>query len=298
MAYRFEQDESVDAAVRRVAREQLDGALASVESGQDEPGPAIHDVRKRTKKIRGLLRLVRPVLGECFAAENRWYRDTARALASSRDAQVARETLDEVLESMTPALAPNRAARLREDLSASTAVGASAEPAPAALSALRDPLREARARVEGWPLPREAGFEAISEGLRRSYRAARRAFTAAHARPTPEALHEWRKRVKDHWYHARLLERCWPAVMGGWVAEAHRLTELLGDDHDRVVLEQVLAGLPAGARAPEALLAALAGERAALQAAALSLGRRLHAEPPKRFVSRMSAYWLAWRGAS
>jgi hypothetical protein len=83
--------------------------------------------------------------------------------------------------------------------------------------------------------------------------------------------------------------------MTSWATEAHRLTELLGDDHDRVVLEQALADLPAGTDAPEALLAALAEERAALQAEALALGRRLHAEPPKPFLGRLSAYWHAWR---
>jgi CHAD domain-containing protein len=295
MAYRFEQHESVDVAVRRVAREQLDGALASIDSAQDDPGAAIHDVRKRTKKIRGLLRLVRPALGDDFAPENRWYRDTARALAPSRDAQVARETFEALVASCATGLTAEQAARLRSDLSASTTAAVSAEPAPAALGALRGALEEARDRVERWPLPREAGFETIADGLRRSYRAARRAFTAAHARPTAEALHDWRKRAKDHWYHARLLEACWPPVMTSWATEAHRLTELLGDDHDRVVLEQALADLPAGTDAPEALLAALAEERAALQAEALALGRRLHAEPPKPFLGRLSAYWHAWR---
>ena len=42
------------------------------------------------------------------------------------------------------------------------------------------------------------------------------------ADPTVEALHEWRKRVKDLWYHHTLLRELWPPVMRGRRAdEAH-----------------------------------------------------------------------------
>ena len=46
---------------------------------------------------------------------------------------------------------------------------------------------------------------AIESGLLRSYRDGRKAFAQARREPSIEALHTWRKRVKDLWYHERLL---------------------------------------------------------------------------------------------
>ena len=48
----------------------------------------VHDVRKRCKKVRGLLRLVRPGLGPDYRRANADVRDAARELSSLRDAHV------------------------------------------------------------------------------------------------------------------------------------------------------------------------------------------------------------------
>ena len=87
------------------------------------------------------------------------------------------------------------------------------------------------------------GFDGLEDGLRSSY-AARAVTRLADLGPHPDAedLHELRKRVKDHWYHVRLLRAAWPPVMTAWADEAHVLAEQLGDDHDLSVLAAVLTG--------------------------------------------------------
>ncbi len=57
----------------------------------------VHAFRKRCKKIRALLRLVRPSLGSRFRVENDRYRDMARRVAAVRDADVMVETFDNLL---------------------------------------------------------------------------------------------------------------------------------------------------------------------------------------------------------
>ena len=49
-------------------------------------------------------------------------------------------------------------------------------------------------------------------------------------------MHEWRKRVKDLWYHCLLLQDAWKPVMSALADEAHELSDRLGDDHDLAVL--------------------------------------------------------------
>ena len=89
--------------------------------------------------------------------------------------------------------------------------------------------------MDDWPLERES-FDAVCEGLERTYRRGRRDLREARAEPSVEALHEWRKRVKELWYHHTLLRELWPPVMAATGDEAHALADRLGDDHDLAVL--------------------------------------------------------------
>src|SRR3954470_16865865 len=68
-AVSFELDpfEPVPRAVRRTAEKQLESALEQVgRAGRPsrENGKAVHEARKKIKKLRSLLKLLRPKLGE------------------------------------------------------------------------------------------------------------------------------------------------------------------------------------------------------------------------------------------
>src|SRR6185436_16307976 len=83
------------------------------------------------------------------------------------------------------------------------------------------------------------GWAAIGPGVKRSYAAGRKARSLVKATPTPENLHEWRKRVKDLWYHTHLLRPIWPEQMCAVADELEALSEQLGDDHDLVMLKEI-----------------------------------------------------------
>ena len=46
------------------------------------------------------------------------------------------------------------------------------------------------------------------------------AMDAAAKDPTADNFHEWRKRVKDHWYHSRLLWPVWQKPMKAFTSDA------------------------------------------------------------------------------
>src|SRR6056297_195459 len=100
MGYVLERDESVEDGVRRIAREQLDDAVDDLENLiDDDPADAVHDVRKRCKKVRGLVRLVRPSLGEdTYRVANDTARDAGRHLSDLRDATALMETFELVVD--------------------------------------------------------------------------------------------------------------------------------------------------------------------------------------------------------
>jgi CHAD domain-containing protein len=299
VAYRLGNSESPAHGIRRAAREELDNAIRQLTEGvSSDPVTGVHEARKSVKKERALLRLVRRELGDdTYRAENTALRDAARRLSGLRDAQVGLLTLDRLAEPATGHVPPSTMERVRTALAAD---GAAHTPAglPAAAAAVAVELTDVRVRTKQWHLGRD-DWKLVSGGLRRAYERGRAALAEVEADPTVEHLHDWRKRVKDLWYHARLLQPLWPEVMEAQAEQAHVLSELLGDDHDLAVLRERLVGDPALAGAVPAdldpLIAVIDRRRAELVAEAQGLGRRLYAERPSAFERRMKALWRAWR---
>lgn len=112
---------------------------------------------------------------------------------------------------------------------------------------------------------------------------------------TFEAFHEWRKRVKYHGYHCRLLRRAWDAPMKARRDEIDDLASILGDHHDLAVMKQWLGdATDLVDQAPgevDAALALIERTRQSLEAEAWPLGRRVFAEKPKRLGARFETYW-------
>ena len=67
MAYRLKRKETVVDGIRRIAHQQLARAAAELVDESLEPAAQIHQVRKRLKKLRALLRLVRVDIGVTLA---------------------------------------------------------------------------------------------------------------------------------------------------------------------------------------------------------------------------------------
>jgi CHAD domain-containing protein len=155
-----------------------------------------------------------------------------------------------------------------------------------------------RLRIDDWQL-RQGGWMALEDGVLRAYGRGRRAFVLAQQEPSLENLHAWRKRVKDLWYHQRLLAPvCGPAIRGQ-AKDAHRLADVLGDDHDLGVLRDMLAaGHLDVAVDLTAVIALIDHRRAELQAEAIHMGERVYVEKPKAFRRRMQRSWVAGRAVA
>lgn len=293
-AYRLKSGEPVGEGLLRVASGQLDHAVDELRGESDsDAAEAVHEARKDIKKLRALLRLTREPLGsETYRDESRELRDIGRVLGAVRDADVARQTLEKLAADCPDLLTPAAAGRLRRTLEAQHGATEHGEREQASeLAAER--LEAVRDRVENWPLEGD-GWELLSDGMRRSYRAGRRRLRDARREPSTEALHEWRKRVKDHWYQLRLVRVAWPPLLEAAADEAHRVSEQLGDDHDLGALVSRLTADPAGPaseRDRDQLGAATARRREQLRAAAFAGGTRLYAERSAAFERRIARYW-------
>lgn len=287
MTYRFElRDASLTEALRRIAREEL-APIASHLGQRDLAPGTVHDIRKRVKKTRALLRLVRQGMRDVQAGENVILRDAARALAGQRDGAVRLATFDRLMAGETGAAT----LALRAHLAAEAAMPA---PPPPDLHAV---FADLALRLESWQV--EGGERRIlAAGLAETRARAREAMRTARDAPTDEALHDWRKRAKDHWYQARLFAPVWPEMMRPVVTEADRLGEALGDHHDLAVLLAHVAALPADVARPEAreaLAAAVRDAQTAIESSAFALGARLFAGNPEEMADLWLKWWKIWR---
>lgn len=298
MAYRLKHCNDVPGEIRRIIEEQIDRGIGEIDSPDVDAPTAVHQVRKRCKKIRAVVRLARAPLAkdDTYAAENAWYRDLARRLSAVRDADVLIETHDALVEDVKDPDIRNECAAIRSRLVERRESFAAREAdLEDRLRAARRELLEGRGRVGDWAW-RVRNFKGLEPGLERSYRRGRRAMKAAYRSLSPEAFHDWRKRAKYHWYACRLLRGIWPAVMDARSGELSRLSDLLGGEHDLSVYRHALESEPDltgdTARLGD-ILAAADQRRTRLRREARPLAMRLYTEKAGRLSSRFAGYWQA-----
>lgn len=293
MAYAIERGEPVPVAIPRIVLERIDTAYEQLLDTGDDIEERIHNARKRLKECRAAIRLIRLPLGGEFATENLWFRDAGRALAALRDADARLEAAEGLRDHASGFHERRVLRRLNRRLHAARRADRSELERSIANTAER--LSIARTRVRGWP-PLPQGFGAIGKGFARTYRDGRRAASDAIEMPTPERCHEWRKRVKDHWYHVQILRNVWPAVMDPYRQQMEEQSDALGDRHDLDVLRQsIVQGRPFGNRFDLSVLLSLIDRRIAeLTATAVWIGKFIYAEPAEVVEARFEKYWEAW----
>lgn len=294
--YRLKDKEEPVEGIVRIATGRAEKALEALRrAGEgDDLAASVHSARKDLKKLRSVLRLVRPALGERqFSREHKRYRDAARRLSASRDAEVKLRTLS-ALEERSGKELPGEAvnawrallAAEREELGDVGKLATQLQGAMGEIEVGRDEIARWKLSGDSWGL--------VAPGLGRTYKRGRREMKRVRDGHEAGDVHQWRKRVKDLWYQLRLLAGMWPALLGETAGQAHDLADLLGDHHDLTVLGDDLQTREMGDE--RKILTAIERRQEELLASALDLGERLYAEKPKAFLRRLSAYWASWRG--
>ena len=303
--------------------EQLGGAAEALRVGGGPDAEAVHDVRKRLKRARSMLRLARADLGPAVARHgNDQLRRVGGDLARQRDADALVEAVDRLsvaavaVPASTSSAAPatiealavvhglltERAEQVRDQggLDRATVIGAART------------LEQSVAWLNLVPA-RATGWDALAPGFARQYQRGRDSLLGLADEPSVDELHEWRKRVKDLWHHQRLLRKLWPEAQRPLVDAAAEVAGALGDDHDLGLLLAHLAShaddgdaygrsaigtiepLPLAHEVRRLATAAAVASRSDLQGLARRLGARLYADDPRAWRARHGAWWDAAR---
>lgn len=289
MSYCITRDRPLEEELKRIALEQIDDALEHLTAARR--AESIHEARKSLKMLRALVRFVRRSLGRAaYARQNRRLRDTGRELSAIRDAHVVLTAIRDLEHELDreERHVVNTVRRALEAKQRSLHV----DTLQSSVESARSRLQAFRRTVDEWRL--DVSLDDLVDALSGAYRAARRARRAALAHGGDERLHEWRKRTKDLWYQLRLLRDLWPAMTEGWIKEAHRLSDLLGDDHDLGVLASDVRTHADDPAALTRLTAVIRTRRSDLQRRADAAGGRLYAEKPRYLRKRLFKYARAW----
>ena len=286
--------------MRRVGHERVIAAVRLIQgSSEDDAGERIHQARKQLKRVRALLRLVRPnITRRRWDHAGRRLRNVSRALSAVRDATVLIHTLEGLGIGQGPGsdslaalagTARNRAVKAR----------AAALADRRARGKLERRLMEAARLIDGWTAIRQ-GWKAIGTGLRIVY-------TDAHAAAAPLrdlaecgdlVLHEARKRAQTLLHVLEFLEAVRPSRIKEQTHALHELTELLGKDHDLAVLTVTLGAMTSvrlTAADSRRLNGAICSRRRILQNQAARLASQIYVTSAEEFVGQIHRYWKDWR---
>lgn len=243
MPFCFSPKESVRDGLKRIVNEEIDQAIKDIDNPRLKRSEAVHEVRKHCKKVRGVLRLVRPQFEETYQFENAWFRDSAKGLAELRDAEALIETYDDLLDKFRNQIDQRAFVPIRRKLIFRQKQMIESGDLNQRLKKIRARMARAASRVSKWKLSL-AEFDAIEAGPATSYRQARKAMSAAYNDPAAENFHEWRKQAKYHDFHVRLLRGLWKPIMHSVSKETDELSDLLGNDHNLDVLHKTLLESP------------------------------------------------------
>ncbi|MBT8075119.1 MAG: CHAD domain-containing protein [Gammaproteobacteria bacterium] len=269
MPFHLIKREPIAPGLRRIAREQI---IIGLEDSADTSIPGnrgVHSLRIRCKKLRGLLRLPQPLMGDTFAIEDRRIRRAAKQLAQNRDSQVIARLIAS-FDGSTPEPAREQQPVSRQDVEASRRI-----------------LTKCLEAVDDWPLDLH-GFYDIAPGFARTYRKCLAAWQRVMVLPSDQNFHRLRKWGKYHWYHIRILERLNKPVLRKRRKRLRKLQLTLGDAHDLVLLQSYL-----GVRehADEQLLRQVTERKNQLYEMAVSNGRKLFRTPANELVANLSRCW-------
>ncbi len=295
MMYQFAIQGRISQEIVRVVSEQLAFSIECLRDREDRH-LGIHEARKSLKKVRAALRLAQTALPpETFYYANRQARDQGRAISALRDASALIEALDKLRLLHPDWIAEEDYQQIRQ-----------------VLEMRRDALFQQMIEREGidrqvvaeleafgqmvsrWKPTQRSFQKAFQPGLEVTYAAGITAFRLAVAQPTAHHFHEWRKRVKDLWYHVLLLEACWPPVMMGFGETLHLLSDVLGDEHDlNVFHEQLAQGAMAThtAASTPRLLLLFEQQVELLRASAIEMGNRIYHMDPHPFGEQFAGCW-------
>lgn len=288
-SFELPKNKSIGKGLRILMRSELAECVHVLQQRNDSDlDHCVHETRKACKRVRGMLRLVRPAVGSAvFHYANGLIRDVARPLSELRDAAVLIATLDDVTKGESDFQLLESVAKTSEQLVARKKwIHDQLLHDPGPFQKIANIL-ESLCRADHVWAPKGVSQRDVLKGLRKTYQAGREAFRKTQVERSVESLHAWRKQAKYLRYQCEALGPLAPAAFEGLAKQANTLGELLGLDHDLAVLLASISAESIGdpsQKATATLTQRIQQRRLALESEADVLGNQLFAPKPSSVI--------------
>jgi len=217
----------------------IDKALDRIKRPAALRGEDLHAVRIAIKRLRAILRLIRPVISKTFFnRENAHLKKASRRLAFSRDTTIARKTIESLSQS-----APRRPEAFAAVLAGFKEHAASQTAVEKAMNRTGSDLEQSARRLERLRISR-GGWKAVEPALRKVYCQGRRRMAAALENGDDNSYHRWRIRVKALYHQLQMLEPHWPHPVGPMIGRLKKLESKLGANQDIAMVASLLRKTP------------------------------------------------------
>ncbi len=296
MSYYFKHHESLNEGLRRIGTEQLQKALEKLRDEDLALDERIHAARKHGKKVRALLRLLRPGMESIYKKENANIRDACRLLSSLRDYDAMLENLAKIIEQEEDTAVTSALEKMRDALEEWIATQREEIDPASLINETCDMFESSLKRAAKWKV-KSKPKEALYAGIKKTYKRGRKAMRKAYDKPTGDNFHEWRKRVKYHRYHIRLLRHAWRPLLNPLRKELHVASNFLGEEHDLTVMLAYLEKISGGLLPVEdadICRGYFEKRQVMLRDEIHALGLRTFCEKPKRLAERLKEYYTIW----
>jgi CHAD domain-containing protein len=258
---------------------------------------AIHEARKKFKRVRNLFRLVAAADKTFFKEENKRLGDAARSLSRIRDATALMETVTHLTafaneEEAETLDATRTVLELRRDEIAANETDLEDKVASV--------IAECRATIEALDalnLPSKPGpaGRLIAKGWLKCLKRAQTALEDCRGEGHGEAFHDVRKAAQAYWMNLSLLRDLWPSALSAKRRDAKHLVDLLGHEHDLTVLTELFDTEPdlfGNGEDQSFLLAIIIRRQQELRREALALATEVFADPGNDEAGIIETLWL------
>ncbi|WP_288425326.1 CHAD domain-containing protein [uncultured Agrobacterium sp.] len=284
MSFRLDPARGFVEEVKRAGLELIDGAIALLKDQPNGTHEAVHDARKKFKRIRALYRFLQKEAPDFRAQENVRFRDIARSLSAARDAAALVETIT-YLEGFSQTEAERDAlASVHRTLSERRDAATHDEgDLPQRIKDAIADCEEGRQALIDLSMPhgRKTARRMIEKTWTKQRRKALHALCLCQSEAHDEHFHELRKSGQVYWMHLALLRNIWPSAMRAKKVQAKHLVKLLGHEHDLSVLAAFADREPerfSGAETLALLLNAIIDRQQALREESLAQAEHVFAE--------------------
>jgi CHAD domain-containing protein len=236
------ENETFESGFHRIANLLISNIIESADSSDNDPATAVHEIRKKLKMLRALLKMLRYTGDQKkFEQANTLLRDLGRLMSEIRDAHVRNITLAEI--ELNNGL-KNFERIVQEIIDCNTLqIKQLEEVYFVKFNVFNRIVKRLETNDEITEFLDSCTFDRVKilEGYSKTYEDGFNSFFTAFVYPSSELLHEWRKRLKDLNSQSVYLGTYLPVTSIN-LNEMDMLSDILGEDHDYWMLSEWISG--------------------------------------------------------